>query len=266
MRGPSTLIQAEDNWQTDMGAWFSGERVVFRGKDLFTELNDFSWFKLLMLGITGKEFDDNQIKLFEAIWVISASYPEPRIWNNRVASLSASAKSTGSLAYSASTAISEAKIYGGQSLLAAIDFIQQSKSVKDNHNSLAEFIVSELKTKRVVAGYGRPIVQTDERIEPLYRTAKKLGYANGHHLKLAFEIEDFLVKNRYRLNMNVAGLIAALVSDQGLTAREQYYFTMLIFSAGSIPCFIDAVSKLEGSFFPLNCERLKYKGNTKRHW
>ncbi|MBQ0789792.1 MAG: hypothetical protein KBT50_04165, partial [Cycloclasticus sp.] len=264
MRGPSTLIQAEDNWQTDMGAWFSGERVVFRGKDLFTELNDFSWFKLLMLGITGKEFDDNQIKLFEAIWVLSTSYPEPRIWNNRVSSLSASAKSTGSLASSASTAVSEAKIYGGQSIIAAIDFIQHAKKIEEDNGSLSRFITEHLKKNRAIAGYGRPIIKNDERIEPLHKAAKALGFDQMPYIQLAFRIEQMLIDSRYRLKMNIAGLVAALISDQKLTPREHYYFTMLVFSAGSIPCFIDAVNKPEGSFFPLSCERLNYKGSKKR--
>jgi citrate synthase len=266
MKGPNTLIQAEDSWQTDMGAWFSGERVVFRGKDLFTELNDFSWFKLLMLGITGREFNDNQIKLFEAIWVLSTSYPEPRIWNNRVSSLSGTAKSTGALASSASTAISEATIYGGQSIIAAIDFIQRAKKIEEDNGSLSNFITEDLKKNRAIAGYGRPIIQNDERIKPLYIAAKALGFDSMPYIELAFRVEKILIDSRYRLKMNIAGLVAALISDQKLTPREHYYFTMLVFSGGSIPCFIDAVNKPEGSFFPLSCERLNYKGNIKRHW
>lgn len=266
MRGPEALKEAEDNWHTDMGAWFSGERVVFRGKDLFTELNDFSWFKLLMFGITGREFSDKQIQLFEAIWVLSTSYPEPRIWNNRVAALTGTANSTGTLASSASIAVSEAKIYGGQSIFAAINFIQNAKKAQDTGNNLSSFIINNLKTERVIAGYGRPIIRTDERIAPLYKAAKKLGLANGPYVRLAFEVESFLVDNRYRLNINIAGLVAALVSDQGLTPEEHYYFTMLVFSAGSIPCYIDSKNQKEGSFLPLSCERLCYTGEAKRHW
>ena len=68
MTGPDTLKLAEDNWQTTMGAWFPGERVVLHGKDLFTELNELSWFKYLMFGITGKVFSNEEISLIEAIW------------------------------------------------------------------------------------------------------------------------------------------------------------------------------------------------------
>ena len=48
MRGPEKLIEKEDNWQTDLGASFAGERVVVRGKDLFSEFGDFSWHGMLL--------------------------------------------------------------------------------------------------------------------------------------------------------------------------------------------------------------------------
>ena len=57
MQGPKTLLECEDHWVTDLGAWFPGERVVFRGKDLFQELGDSSWMGLLLYGITGREFN-----------------------------------------------------------------------------------------------------------------------------------------------------------------------------------------------------------------
>lgn len=266
MRGPNTLIQAEDNWQTDMGAWFSGERVVFRGKDLFTELNDFSWFKLLMLGITGKEFDDNQIKLFEAIWVLSTSYPEPRIWNNRVASLTGSARSTGVLATSAATAVSEANIYGKQADLDAMNFLIQSKQALDNGDELKIFVIDHLKKFRRIGGFGRPIINHDERVKPLLDKAKRLQLANGYYLTLALEIEEILLENRFRQVLNVGGLAAALMADQGITLKDYYHYLVLAFSIGNISCYIDASCQTEGSFFPLGCNRLDYQGREKRDW
>ena len=35
LKGPDLLNHFEDNWQTEMGALFIGERVVLRGKDVF---------------------------------------------------------------------------------------------------------------------------------------------------------------------------------------------------------------------------------------
>ncbi|HEX7026433.1 MAG TPA: hypothetical protein VF268_04280, partial [Gammaproteobacteria bacterium] len=77
---------------------------------------------------------------------------------------------------------------------------------------------------------------------------------------------NILLKHRYRMHMNVSALTTALAADQGLSSQEIYYYRSLIFSAGIIPCYIDAVEKPEGAFFPLRCNRLKYKGAPLRKW
>lgn len=263
----SSLLEYEDNWRTQMGAWFPGERVVFRGKDLFSELNDMPWMGLLLFGITGRIFNSEEIRLFEGLWVLSASYPEPRLWNNRVASLTGTAKSTGSLGISAATAVSEAKIYGKQADIAAIDFIQRAVSVENGAGDLDSFIKNELKVRRVIGGFGRPIVKTDERIGPVMKLMKDLGFDPGEHVKLALEIERLLEGKRLRMRLNVGGLVAAIASDFGLSLREYYYYVLLAFSAGHIPCFIDAQdNKREGQFLPLRCSRVAYEGIALRKW
>lgn len=266
MKGPDALIQAEDNWQTDMGAAFVGERVVFRGKDLFTELNELSWFKYFMFGITGKVFSNEEISLIEAIWTLTVSYPDPRLWNNRVAALAGTANSTGILGTSAAIATSEASIFGNQINILAIDFIKRANVIDKTNASLLDFIRSEMKKNRIIPGYGRPIVQNDERIQPLIDTANKLNLANGIHFKTALNIEKTLVKSRYRMVMNASGLAAALMADIGLSNQEHYYCSLLAFSAGIIPCHIDASNKREGTFFPLSCSRLNYTGHETRDW
>ncbi|MCB1661660.1 MAG: hypothetical protein H6995_14985 [Pseudomonadales bacterium] len=267
MRGPKQLLDCEDKWVTEMGAWIAGERVVFRGKDLFKELHSMRWMGLLLYGITGREFNDKQIRLFEGLWVLSVSYPDARIWNNRVAALTGSAKATGSLGISAATAVSEAKVYGKQADLAAIEFIKRAKRHKDQGGDLTELVKAELHTKRAIGGFGRPIIMKDERIAPVMRLVKDLEYHQGECLKIAFEIEQILISERFRMRMNVGGLVAAIASDQNLSALEYYYYVLLAFTAGHFPCFIEAQDyKMEGTFFPLRCERVSYQGKPHRKW
>jgi hypothetical protein len=260
------LFHKEDNWETEMGASFPGERVVFRGKDLFKELGDYKWMQVLLLGITGREFSDNQARLFEGIWVISASYPDPRIWNNRVAALAGTARSTGSLAISASIAVSEATNYGQRPLIKAIDFLVDTCNCVRSGKKLEDIVLNELKSKRMLAGYGRPIINNDERIKPLLELAMKCGYKHGEHVSLALEIEKILESNNYPYKLNAAGMDAALAADQGLSPREFYHFMSLCFTAGFHPCFIDTQSSKEGVFFPLRCEFVSYKGMNVRQW
>ena len=267
MSGPGQLHQHEDHWITEMGAFFPAEgRVVFRGRDLHRDCKDMPWMGLLLYGITGREFDENQIKLFEGIWTICTSYPDPRIWNNRVAALAGTARSTASLAISAANAVSEASIYGHRPIIGAIDFLLSMKEASENGADIARIIKARLIKDRIIPGYGRPMIREDERIKPMLALLEKLGFPKGAYVELAFEIEDILLRNRYRLRINIAALLAAIAADQGLSTREYHHFMLLSFSSGMLPCYIAAMEQPGRAFFPLRCNRIKYAGNHSRAW
>jgi citrate synthase len=266
MRGPKQLLENEGRWVTTIGAWFPGERIVFRGKDLFHDLKDLSWMALLFYGITGRIPDERQIRLFNGFWTLCTSYPEPRIWNNRVAALAGTTRSTAALAIGAANAVSEASIYGRRPDIRAIDFLLRTKEQLDKGHNLAEVVRAELKKYRRILGYGRPKIGKDERIEPVMALAKELGFSKGPYVKLAFAVEEILLQNQSHLKMNIAALLAALAADQGLACYEYYQFMVLCFSVGMFPCHLDAMNKPEGTFFPLRCDRIAYEGKPCRAW
>ena len=76
----------------------------------------------------------------------------------------------------------------------------------DEGADLEVLVRAEIKEKRGIGGYGRPIVPTDERIAPMMAIVREQGLDNGPHLKLAFEVERILVAGRWRLHMNYAAL------------------------------------------------------------
>jgi len=267
MTSPEKLLEAEDNWQTAMGLSFPGERVVIRGKDLFTELKDMRWMELLLFAITGRRFSDNEIKLFEGIWVLCTSYPDPRVWNNRVASLAGTARSTPTLALSGANALSEAELYGGRPLVRAYDFLTRCQLTLDSSDTrLKGMLQQELKAHRSIAGYGRPIVNKDERIKPLSKLLNRLGFKPGLHLQLAYEVEKTLLSGRWRMKMNIAAPIAAIAIDIGLSRDEFAHYMCLCFTGGMLPCFIDALKQTRGTFLPVRCDRVDYHGKMTRSW
>lgn len=271
MTSPDKLIDAEDNWQTTMGLSFAGERVVIRGKDLFTELKDMSWIELLLFSITGRKLSKNEIKLFEGIWVLCTSYPDPRVWNNQIASLCGTARSTCALALGAGTAISEAKIYGGQPILGCFNLLVRINKLLKNGGTLEEILSQELEHKPI-PGYGRPICKSDERIQPLKELAVDTGFSKGEHYLLAFRIENALHSisekrgKNWRINMNAAALMSAFLADMNLSAEQCHQSMTLCFSVGMFPCFSDSASKNEACFLPLPCNRLRYNGKKLRNW
>lgn len=265
IRGPEFLRENVGRVQSRMGAFFPGSHVMFRGKDLHADLKDMDWMELFVFGITGRRFSRAQLRLLQAVWT-TTSYPDVRIWNNRVAALAGSARSTGNLAVSAALAVSEASIYGRGIDIRAIDFLIRARRHVDAGQDLAAFVQDELRQERSIAGYGRPLVSRDERIEHLLALARELGLADGPFLALAHAVRDVLRSGRWRQEMNYAGLAAALVADMGFSPREYYLYGFPAFLAGMLPCFIEAAEGPEGALFPLPCSHLQYQGAPKRSW
>ena len=265
MNGPQLLEQHVGRLVTQMGAFFPGERVVFRGQDLFTSLKDLDWLEFYLFGITGRRYTPQQIKVVHALWR-STSYPDARLWNNRVAALAGTARSTGALGIAAALAVSEAKIYGGASQLRCCEFLVRAKKMVDQGADLEALVRAEIKEKRGIGGFGRPIVRNDERIAPVMAIVREQGLDKGPHLKLAFEVERILLQGRWRWQMNIVGLTAAMGADFGMDPREYYLLAVPVFLAGMPPCYLEAVDKPEGQLFPLPCRMLSYEGVARRCW
>ncbi len=266
MKGPELLTYHANILRTKVGACWPGTRAVFRGHDLHHALHDADWIELYLFGITGRRFTPQQIKLLHGIWVIT-SYPDTRIWNNRVAGLAGNVRSSPTLGISAALAVSEARIYGGGPGLRAIDFFLRSGLALAEGQDLRSWINRELES-RYIYGYGRPINAHDERLPWLLGVAKEQGLGEGFHVSLAFEIENILVEelNKPNLRMNYAGLTAALGADLGLTPREFQLFRIPLFLGGMPPCWVEAAEKPEGTLFPTSCLEIAYSGTNNRPW
>jgi len=266
MNGPELLEQHVGKLITSAGAFIPAEqRTVFRGQDLHVTLNKLDWLELYMFGVTGRRFTPQQVKVLHAMWTYT-SYPDTRLWNNRVAALAGTARSTGSLGLAAALAVSEAQLYGRGIDRRAIDFLFRAKAYKEDGGDLTTLVRAELKSKRSIAGYGRPIVAADERIAPMMALLQEQGLEGGTYLKLAFEVEKILLEGRWRLHMNYGAIVAALATDFGLSLRDSYFLGFPAFLAGMPPCYLDAAEKPEGLLFPLPCRMLSYEGVPTRRW
>lgn len=265
MSGPTELLASEDRWVSRMGGWFPGERVVFRGCDLHRDLKDLSWMELYVFGITGRRFTPVEIRILNAIWVYT-SFPDPRLWNNRVAALAGTARSTGALGIGAAVAVSEASIYGRRPDIRAIDFLLRAKRQRDGGEAVRAIVEDELQRYRGIPGYGRPITRGDERIPHMLALLRETGGEQGAYVQLALAVERELAAGRWRMQMNIAALYAALALEIGLTPREYYLFMIPCFVAGMLPCTVEAEKKTEGAFFPLRCARIAYEGAPRRFW
>jgi hypothetical protein len=263
--GPALLQENVGVLKSRMGTFYPGSHVIFRGHDLHKDLKDMDWVELYVFGITGRRFSREQLRLLHSIWTYT-SYPDVRLWNNRVAGLAGSSRSSGTLGLAAALAISEASIFGQGSCMRAIDFLIHTRRQLDEGGELEECIRQELELHRSVSGYGRPLVNADERIEPLLTLAKSLGLDQGPYLRLALDVEEILLAGRWRMKMNYAGVVAPLVADLGFKPREFYLFLFPSFLGGMSPCFIEASGRPEGTLYPLACADILYDGQSQRTW
>ncbi len=265
MSNADLLRQNTDTLKSRMGAFFPGERTVFRGCDLHADLKDMSWVDLYVFGITGRRHSEEQLRLMNALWVYT-SYPDPRLWNNRVAALAGSARSTGNLGVSAALAVSEAHIYGRGNGIQASHFFVDARIRLEAGDSMADCVRDEMARHGRIAGYGRPLINADERNAPLMELARQLGLDAGPHVELAHTLERFLLDGGRNLRMNYGGLAAAFGADLGLSPQEYYHFMFPAFLAGMQPCFIEARQRPEGTLFPLSTSHILYDGAPPRSW
>lgn len=265
LTGPELLQENVGRLKSRMGGFVPGSHAIFRGHDLHADLKDMDWVALYLFGITGRRFSPPQLRLMNAIWTYT-SYPDARLWNNRVAALAGSARSTGNLGVAAALAVSEASIYGRGIDIRAIEFLLGARRHADAGGAIEDFARQELAARRSIAGYGRPLTSADERIAPTITLVRELGFADGPYLRLAYTVEEVLLAGRWRLRMNYGGLVAALAADLGLSAREYYLFMFPAFLAGMTPCFIEAAERPEGTTFPQPCANILYDGVSARTW
>lgn len=262
-------MSASNVLKTSVGACYPGSHAIFRGHDLHKELEDLSWVELYVFGITGRRLSPQHVELLNRVWTFT-SYPDARIWNNRVAALAGKTQSTGMLGLSAAMAVSEAKIYGkGTHTFATAFLIRVKEKLTHDHANLESLLGAELKEFHRILGYGRPIaaLQVDERIPNILSYMDKIGVSQGNYLRLAFEIEKCFFKMGKKLVANYAIAAAAIMLDMGFSAAESDFCMNLYFVAGMLPCFIEhAVKNDQRELFSLTCADILYDGHERRVW
>lgn len=265
MNGPHILAEHADAFRTKVGAAFPGSRAVFRGHDLHRDLKDMDWLSLCAFGIFGRHVPAAQLRLFSSVWVWT-SYPDARLWNNRVAALAGTTRSTPNLAISAAQAVTEATIYGRGNEFRALDFFLKTQQALQSGATLADHLEHFLRNGGRMAGYGRPISSTDERVPLTIGMARELGLADGPYLALAFDIDRYFESTGRPLRMNLSALLSAFAADFGWSPREFNMLMFCTFLAGMYPCYLEAADKPPGAMFAVRCADVRYEGVARRDW
>jgi citrate synthase len=134
-----------------------------------------------------------------------------------------------------------------------------------NGQPISEIVREEIdNTETLLGGYGRPLVNVDERIPPFMKFLQKEEMAKGPHLELAHAIEELLKPKG--VGMNMGAVTAAVCADLGFATREFHSFISLLTVAGMPPVYLEAEQNAVGSFLPMRCTSLSYEGPERRKW
>ena len=260
------LLRAQEIWESSVGASYPGVGVEFRGHDIFDKCKNANWLSMFYFSATGRELSENAEKFLNGVYSMCFSYPDSRIWNNGIAALAASTRSTAQLGVCAASAASEADFYGGRAVLQSVDFILRAKLMVDSGEDVFEILSQEKNKNEYVYGYGRPIVPEDERVLPTIDLLKELNLFDRPHVQLALKLDEHLKAEGSNFRLNVCGLFAAFCADEEMAPQDAYYILVVCYSVGMIACYVDSLEKSEGHFFPFQCSSINYSGSHNREW
>lgn len=251
--------------RTRKGGWNIGYGVMDHGYSLLDELlGHISFFQLMILHVTGKIPERRLADWLEASYMC-LSWPDSRIWCNQIGSLAGSAGISPSAGVCAGSLAADSRLYGVGTLVKATRFINKALSYVNSGSSTESFIETQCwqNGKLIIPGYARPIARGDERVIAIQVVERNLGYCEGPHLSLAYQISDYLCK-KYNEGINFAGYVVAFLSDQNFNENEIERIFSLWVNGGLYACYSEAADQPGNAFMPLRCDDILYHGAEER--
>ena len=248
------------------GGWIMGKAVFNHGYSMMDDLiGKVTFTQLMVMNATGRLPSKRLGKWFEAS-LFCTSWPDHRIWCNQIGALGGTSRTPAMSATIAGTLAADSRAYGVPPVVESIKFIQKALRKKREGVKTKKIIADELGRQigsSYIIGYSRPLATGDVRVPAMERIRKKLGFAAGAHLKLAFKISRHLHKS-VNEQINAGGYLAAFLADQGFSATEveRIYATMVY--SGVVACYADTSERPAGTFLPLRCSDVHYKGKPAR--
>lgn len=257
-------------YHTKKGGWVVGEAVYNHGYSMLDELvGKYTFFQVLVLNVTGALPEKRLADWMEASF-ICLSWPDPRIWCNKMGSFAGSSRCSPATAVSMGILAADSRMYAAGAITKGAEFITMALEKKKRGIDAHQIIDEELSKLRhpgnptpVIMGYARPIATGDERIPAMERTSKQLKFEIGPHLELAYEIDN-IHREKFNETINMLGYTVAFMCDQGFKANEISTLYCTWVNSGVHACYDEALSRPAESFLPMHCEDINYIGHPER--
>lgn len=247
------------------GGYRIGEDVYLHGNSLLGDLiYNASYMQVVVLNATGKYPSKAFTQWLESLF-IALSWPDPRIWCNHMGALAGTTRSSVIAATTMGVLAADSRFYGiGTVIVQGVSFIQDAMERHQKGDAVKDIVYDNCKLgKPYIMGYARPLASGDERVEAMIKIADSLGFEQGEHMKLAFQIHDIL-QNEFNESININGYLSAFFSDQGYTPIEVCNILSCLVASGVTGCYVEESDKPGESFLPMRCDDIEYTGPAPR--
>jgi citrate synthase len=224
--------------RTAAGITRLGEQVVVHGRDLHGDCIEQSYVQHLLFCASGQPFDARTARVFEKLWIATA-YADVRIWCNRIAAYMGSARVPPALSMCAALSACSGTAYGFGAMRAAYAV---QLAIPEPLAEREAWLEAKLASRCVIAGYGRPIHNGDERIPVAFKTLAEAGLRAGPALRRAYWLHRRL-QGAKGIEANIAAIWAAIAIDLGIAPTEYDEFMLLMFAPGYVAAYADQRSR-----------------------
>ena len=246
--------------RTHKGGWVIGKGVMAGEYSLLDDLlGTHKLTDVIFLHCTGR-LPEHAFSIWVEGMFICLAFPDPRIWCNQISALAGNSGCTPTAGIATGTMAGDSSLYGPGCTVEACGFIQDASEFVANGAAIEEFLAfRKRKGKRTTPGFARPIAHGDARVDALLRLAHEVGLQPGAYTLLAEQLGARIGGDNGNA-MNMLGLAAAFLMDNGMNITEINRVFSLCVMAGTHACFSEAADSPRGSFLPLRCDDIEYTG------
>jgi citrate synthase len=256
--------------RTTRGGFIMGKDANSHGYSMLNDLiGKRRWFDVMMLHALGRMPSPELAIWLECIY-LGLSYPDARIWCNTAGSFGGALRASAVESTCAGLLTSDSLMYGSTTIVEHM--LPELEALYARHaagSSVDEVLEEALEAKRragkkpAIPGFSRPLVNGDERVEPIRKIALALGFVPGPYETFVFAL-DQASRRATGEAMNLAAYHQAFLRDQGFTQEEIIRTGALMISVGTLACYAEARDNPPEAFLPLRCDDIAYEGRPAR--
>lgn len=244
------------------GGWRVGVGIETHGYSLLDDIHGkCSLFQVMIMNVTGKLPERRLADMVEGLFICS-SWPDARIWCNKLGAFSAATRTSATAAIAAGGLAGDSKLYGAGAGRAIDAFINSAyQHINVEKWSVGDFIETYAYKygKLQAPGFARPLAKGDERVVAMRHHANELGYSTGPFESLANLVEDYLSAKEGE-GLNSAGYFVVFMKDQGFTIEQIMGIGAWAISTGVYASYFEYIDQAPEVFLPLKVDDIDYAG------